>query len=79
MENVMFSLEGFNFSEVQDKLSSADNGFEIMRGGNIGKQFNSYGTEDWGGSGAIDSLYSGYGFYQDVSSSEEIIFSNIHD
>ncbi|KAJ0033904.1 hypothetical protein Pint_24364 [Pistacia integerrima] len=75
MENVMFSLEGFNFSEVQDKLSSTDNGFESMRGGNIGKQFNSYGTEDWGGSGAIDSLYSGYGFYQDVSSSEEIIFS----
>lgn len=51
----MFSLEGFNFGEVQDMLSSADN---------VGKHFSSYGTEDWEESVATDALYSGYGFYQ---------------
>ncbi|KAJ4722033.1 DELLA protein [Melia azedarach] len=75
MANVVFSLEGLNYGEVPDKLSSTENSFVSVERGIIGKQFNSYGVEDSGESGAIDSFYSDYGFYQGVSSEQGFLFS----
>ncbi|KAH7573484.1 hypothetical protein ACOSP7_007182 [Xanthoceras sorbifolium] len=80
MANVVFSLEGFTFVEVPAKLSSIDNGFLSVGGGNKGRRFDSYGAEEWGESGANGSIACDYGnFYQDVSSEEGVVCSKYDD
>lgn len=49
--------------------------FRVCEKGTKGNNLISYGTIGWEKFGAIDPVNSGYGFYQDASSKEEIIFS----
>lgn len=74
---MVYPVEGFYSGEIQDKLSSNDNGFLSFEGGSKESRFGSSG-EEWGESGMNNgSMYCGdYGsFYQDVSSKEGFVCS----
>ncbi|CAK9152824.1 unnamed protein product [Ilex paraguariensis] len=67
----MFSIEKLDFDGVPDKHSSSEN-FGSGLGGNISKQPQFDGEQDWGESGGINSFCSDVGFFQDDIAEEEI-------
>ncbi|XVF62462.1 hypothetical protein PTKIN_Ptkin09bG0009700 [Pterospermum kingtungense] len=67
MANAVFFFDELNIGGVPDKLGSCNRDFESFEEGNRGKLGISYGAEDWGETGGINSFTSDHGFYLDRS------------